>query len=300
MAQIHFPWIQAFHAAALSGTTSGAAEMLGIGQPAVSRHIASLERRLGVTLFERLPRGLRLTAVGQQLLDEAITTLEGVVRFQRVAEELRLMQRGHLNIIASAPIARGLLPLAIRSFKHTHVDVTIALDTVPRRDLPRRLDGQQFDLGFVALPCDYPAESMVAERGFRGMCIVPPDHHFAGRTSLHLRDVIEEPLICLPQGTVWRTRLDAAIDELHANLKPAVEAQTEIADLVHAGVGIAVVDPFTAQTAQMSGLVARPVTPSISYEMAILEPVARPSNVLAKEFVRHARDAAAALRTELA
>ncbi|MBT6277131.1 MAG: LysR family transcriptional regulator, partial [Chromatiales bacterium] len=43
MGPIRFHWIEAFHAVALSGTTTGAAELLGIGQPAVSRHLASLE-----------------------------------------------------------------------------------------------------------------------------------------------------------------------------------------------------------------------------------------------------------------
>ena len=159
MTTIHFSWIAAFHAVALSGTTSGAAELLGIGQPAVSRHVAALERRLGLQLFERRPRGLRLTTEGQQLLGEAKTTIDGLTRFVRVAGELRMMQRGHLSVIASAPIARGLLPQAIRSFRDAHPDITIVLDTVPRRELSGRLDGQQFDLGFVALPCDYPDEA---------------------------------------------------------------------------------------------------------------------------------------------
>ena len=300
MSNIRFTWIRAFHAAALAGTTSAAAELLGIGQPVVSRHIAALERRLGLQLFERLPRGLSLTAAGRHLLPEAELTMDGMTRLQRVAEELRLMQRGHLSIVASAPIARGLLPLSIRSFRDVHGDVTLLLDTVPRRELARRLDGQQFDLGFVALPCEYPGEATTPIRGFKGMCVLPPDHPMAHEKELHLRDVLREPLICLPQGTVWRTRLDAAFDELGAELAPAVEAQSEITELVRAGVGIAVVDPFTAQTAQDSGLIARPFRPAIGYEMAILRPVARTNDALASEFSDHMIKVANRLKEELA
>ena len=58
--------------------------------------------------------------------------LDSLNRFSRVAAELRLMKRGHLTLIASSPIARGLLPPVMRRFRDTHPDVTLSLETVPR------------------------------------------------------------------------------------------------------------------------------------------------------------------------
>ncbi|MEM7250679.1 MAG: LysR family transcriptional regulator [Pseudomonadota bacterium] len=295
MATVQFAWIEAFHAVALAGTTTEAAELLGIGQPAVSRHISALERRLGVRLFDREARGLRLTEEGRQMLGEAKTALDGFRRFVRVAEEVRMMRKGHLHVIASSPIARGLLPSAMRAFRAAHAAITLSLESVPRPELGRRLEGQQFDLGFVAMPCDYPADALEPIAGFRGACILAPDHALAERAALHLRDLAEAPLISLPTGTVWRTRVERAFDELGLTLRPVVEAQTEIVDLVRAGVGLAVVDPFTAQTAIMSGLISRPVVPAINYEMAFLYPVGHARSRLATEFTHYAREAALSL-----
>lgn len=296
---IRYPWIEAFHAVALSGTTVGAAELLGIGQPAVSRHVASLERRLGLALFQRESRILQLTAEGEQLLAEAGNVLDGLSRFVRTADELRHMRRGHLNIVASSPIARGLLPPALRTFRDVHPNITVALQTVPRRELARRLESQNFDLGFVALPCDYPDEGLVPIAGFHGMCIVPSEHPLAAADVVHLRDLHNETLIGLPTSTVWRMRVEAAFDELGLSFVPVIEAQVEIGDLVRAGIGLAIVDPFTARTAQMSGVVVRPLTPTITYEMAILFPVTRAQSRLAQALAAHAQRTAVALQIQV-
>ena len=294
---IRYLWIEAFHAVALSGTTVGAAELLGIGQPAVSRHVASLERRLGLELFQRESRSLRLTAEGEHLLAEASDVLDGMSRFVRTADELRHMRRGHLSIVASSPIARGLLPPALRTFREAHPNITVALETVPRRELARRLESQHFDLGFVALPCDYPDEGLLPIAGFNGMCILPPGHPMAAAEVVHLRDLHNEPLIGLPTSTVWRMRVDAAFDELGLSFAPVVEAQVEIGDLVRAGIGLAIVDPFTAQTAQISGVIVRPLMPEITYEMAILFPVTRARSRLAQALAAQAQQTAVALQT---
>ena len=210
MTHIRYPWIEAFHAVALSGSTVGAAELLGVGQPAVSRHVASLERRLGLKLFERDARSLRLTLEGEQLLAEAHTMMDGMARFVRAADELKHMRRGHVSVVASSPIARGLLPPAMRTFRDEHPGITLTLDTVPRRELARRLEGQHFDLGFVALPCDYPDEGLVPISGFSGMCIVPPDHELATAETVYLEQLTSQPLIGLPGSAVWRKRVEAS------------------------------------------------------------------------------------------
>jgi molybdenum-dependent DNA-binding transcriptional regulator ModE len=91
MRPIEFRWIEVFRAVALSGSTTGAAELLNLDQSAVSRHISALEGQLRVLLVDRNQRKLQLTQEGKILLEEACNTLEGLDLFRRVAPDWGVM-----------------------------------------------------------------------------------------------------------------------------------------------------------------------------------------------------------------
>ena len=146
MGPIHFRWIEAFRAVARTGSTTDAAEFLKIDQSAVSRHIKALEGQLGLMLFERRQRGLRLTSDGSELLSSADGAIDGLRRFQSHARELGKSTGGHLHILTSATLARGLFPDVVRNFRYTHRDVTIEIEVVARSELEHKVEMQQFDV----------------------------------------------------------------------------------------------------------------------------------------------------------
>ncbi len=293
MQSIQFRWIQAFRAVALTGTTTGAAKMLNLGQSAISKHLAALEGQLGVALFDRTRRGLQLTNEGQALFAEADTALEGIQRFRRMAEDLKQARRGHIRIVAAANLARGLLPEALTAFRRKSPASTISIDVVARREVRARIEAQNFDLALLALPVDYPPEASIAIGNYPGVCILPFDHPLAKKKTLQVKDLSDVGLISLPNGTVGRMHIEQLFASRGMEPAPAIEASSAIAELVAAGLGVAIVDPFTARAARADGIAVRQIEGGVLYRYAILLPANRSpsilSNALAKDIARVAK-----------
>ena len=286
MKPIQFRWIEAFRAVAVSGSTVDAAQLLGADQSAVSRRVATLEAQLGVQLFERVNRRLVLTPAGVELVQEAEATCEALERFRRRAAGLRQETAGHLHIVTSSTLARGLLPPAMRLFRDEFPDVTIEVEVVSRGELESRIERQRFDLSAIALPFSYPAAQMVRLGAFEGVCLMPEGHRLAGRDRVELEDLGGETLVGLPPGAIGRTRIEDLFERNGLTYEPAIETTAAaLNEVVGAGLGVAISDPFTAQVLATNKLVVRVLQPTVSYEFAVLLPLARPRSAFAEAFV---------------
>src|SRR5246127_4880351 len=105
-----------------------AAERLGIAQPALSRQIQDLEKELGFTLFDRLPRGVKLSAAGKLFLSDARRILQDVEDAKRRAERIAHGRAGTLRIgIATAVSWHGLVRDSFREFRRRQPDVEMEL-----------------------------------------------------------------------------------------------------------------------------------------------------------------------------
>jgi DNA-binding transcriptional LysR family regulator len=108
--------LSVFHGIAKAGSVNAAARLLHTSQPAVSRELRILEERLGVLLFDRLPRGMRLTEAGRVLLDYAERIFGLDQAAERAIRELSDLEGGQLAIGASNTIGTYLLPVFVTSF----------------------------------------------------------------------------------------------------------------------------------------------------------------------------------------
>src|ERR1700686_2488603 len=105
-----------FRGIAKAGSVNAAARLLHTSQPAVSRELRTLEERLGVLLFDRLPRGMRLTEAGQVLLDYAERIFGLDEAAERAMRELSDLEGGQLAIGASNTIGTYLLPASVAPY----------------------------------------------------------------------------------------------------------------------------------------------------------------------------------------
>jgi len=111
--------VRAFAALSRRRSFSAAARELGISQPAVSKHIADIERRLGVRLVERRPRGGELTPAGVFLADYVLRAEALLAQAARSVTEFRQPPTGSLTIAASGVPATYLLPEVAVAFQRT-------------------------------------------------------------------------------------------------------------------------------------------------------------------------------------
>lgn len=139
--RVELDWNHArtFLVAAQEGSFSAAARVLNIAQPTVGRQIASLERDLGATLFERVGRGLEVTPTGLELLEHAQAMGEAALRFARVAAGQSLSLDGPVCISAGEVIATYMLPPIVAQIRAAHPGIVVQIvATNQSSDLSRR------------------------------------------------------------------------------------------------------------------------------------------------------------------
>jgi DNA-binding transcriptional LysR family regulator len=278
--------VEAFRSVVLTGSVSRAAQRLFISQPAVSRLIADMEAAIGFTLFDRARR-FQLTAEGQLLFNEVQQAFSGLEWITRRAEDIATFRVGHLRIASSPALALGLLPPIIRAFNSTHEGVSLASQVRSSPDVAQWVASGQIDVGFAALPVN---QSGVRVREFQplpAICMVPRSHPLSAVPFVTPAMLASDPLISLGSDSMLRTLVDEAFQNAGVSVVSSVETtmSAQAAMLVHEGMGIAIIDPFTAIAFQHPGLVLKPLQPFVAYDYAMLVPEHNEPSRLAHAFI---------------
>lgn len=141
-----------FVAVARAGHFRRAAETLRIAQPALSYQIQRLERELGVTLFERTSRRVRLTSAGSAFLERAERILAEVDRAEREMRQYAGLERGQIVVGALQSPETLRLPALLGEFRARYPGIGIVLREENTQQLGHALDAGQIDLALIALP----------------------------------------------------------------------------------------------------------------------------------------------------
>ncbi|MGP4026678.1 LysR substrate-binding domain-containing protein [Actinomadura sp. 3N407] len=131
-----------------------AAERIGMAQPPLSQRIQRLERELGVRLFDRSSRRVRLTAPGRLLLDEARDILARVERIYSVAERARLGEVGTVRAGLPSDLGGPIVAALIAAFRDRRPDLRLDLRETGTAEQVRALADGSLDAGIVRHPCD--------------------------------------------------------------------------------------------------------------------------------------------------
>jgi len=174
-----------------------AAERLHVAQPALSRQIQDLEREMGFLLFDRLPRGVRLSEAGKLFLSDARRILQDVDEAKRRAERIALGQAGTLRIgIATAVSWHGLVVDAFREFRRRQPDVELVLHHLLSVHQVEAILSGRLDVGFAAPITPWHKELAHWEFARDRMVLaVPKGHPLTKRESIRLRDLRDMPFI---------------------------------------------------------------------------------------------------------
>ncbi|MER5885376.1 LysR substrate-binding domain-containing protein [Streptomyces sp. NPDC001941] len=245
-----------------------AAERLFVSQPALSKQIRALERQLGVELFVRDRQGVRLTAVGTELLPHALRTLAAWDEAEAAVRRARAAQRAELTVgMSTSPGRGGLLP-AIRSrFTEEHPGARVKLRQVGWQDATAGLGDEASDVAFVWLPladaADFRYVVMATEPR---LVALPEDHRLAGREGVDFAELVDEPFLALPDRVpelrdYWlaldaRAALGAGPPRIGAEIASTDETYEALVD----GLGVCLVAAGNVPLLAREGVVARPVT----------------------------------------
>ena len=166
--------LEYFVAIAERGSLTAAAEELLVSQPSLSQQIRTLERELGGELLERLPRGVRLTAAGQELLGEARAALLHAERARRSVRQALGLEVGRLEVAVTTSAALGILPAVLRDWQQRHPEIEVSLLEFPhRRALDEAVRHGAGDIAVGSLPESWSGE--VRDLGWEEFVVVLPD-----------------------------------------------------------------------------------------------------------------------------
>jgi len=207
-------------AVARHGSIRKAADALNVASSALNRQILDLELDLGSALFERLPRGVRLTAAGEVFLAytrQAISELKAV---ESQVEQLRGLVRGQVGVAAVESVAGELLPSAITQFQAAHPNVRFNVRIGVPDELIAALIADQVDLVLTHYPPPKKHVAIVATIPQALCALMVRDHPLAGRDDLRLRDCLAYPLALGDSTLAGRALIEQVLAQASFDLDP--------------------------------------------------------------------------------
>lgn len=254
--------LQYFIAVAETLHFSRAAERLHITQPPLSQQIQRLEKELGVQLFERTKRRVRLTAAGEVFLQETYRTL---AQAEQSIYAARAADRGEIGRLAVGFVgssAYGVLPAMIQAFREHFPHVELILREWTTVEQIQALQREEIQVGFVRPPVLDATLHHLTVQQEPFLVALPAKHALATTSLLLLSELASEPFIFVPSKLapgLWHQMMDLC---LQAGFQPRITQEAiqfhVIISLVAAGLGIALV-PACIRTFQRPDVVYVPL-----------------------------------------
>ena len=260
------------------GFTRGAAAV-HVAQPTLSQAIAGLERELGVELFVRTGRSVRLTAAGESLAERARRVEREAADLAAAAANITALEGGRLDIVTLATLAVDPLAGLIGQMRTAHPGITIRVHEPEDADaIDRWVTSGRADLGLTDLTTSGRGLARVALFRQEIVAVCPPNHAQTG-DPMTPAELAGMPLIASPQGTSTRRLLDQVLTR--AGSEPNIVVETDqrdaIVPLVLAGAGVALLPTELARQAQQRGARIVHLRPAVSRRIGILHRPGQPS-----------------------
>lgn len=290
--------IEVIHAIMLTGSASGAARMLSVTQPAVSRTLAHAEIQLGFALFQRTGGRLLPTPEAQALFPHIERVYAQLGDVQRLSAGLRV-GRGQLRVLTVPALGLTIFPHAVQLFRARHPQVLIAHQTLHSQQIAGALALQEADVGYVFSAASHPA--LLAERLAvqHVVCAAPKGllpAAVVARGRVTLAQLAALPVIGLAADDPLGRVLDHALQAQGATLDVVATVQTYHVALALAeyGVGVALLDGCSSASARRERVDLLALEPQITTAVHALRPRSHAPSVAQHAFTRAMQQALAA------
>ena len=285
---INVKHLAVFRAVVKTGSVSGAARVLHISQPAVTKTLHMLEESIGLRLFERIKGRLLITPEAQALIPQVERLFGSVDAVQKLTEEIRQGFAGSLTIATVATLASSIVSVGISRFHRDYPKVQFDLKAFSTRQVLEAVTNSQADIGIIDVSESGPDMEVHELCRADIACVMRSDHPLANRSTITPRDVADETLITFAEDTTsgWAIREALRKQKLPVHVAFTVNHTLAAFSLAQEGSGIAVVDPFPMLLGSFPKLVMRPFRPAIESRPRVLISKTRPGSVISGAFVK--------------
>ena len=253
--------IEVFRAVMIAKTVTGAAQILHVSQPGLSRMLKHTEDRLGIRLFDRVAGRLLPTREAETLFGEIQQIYKYVEGLEHVARRLADGHDSVFRLGASPSLGVHVVPAILQRLKQRFPMLTLRFDVLGVGEIADYLVLQQGEYALTVFPVSHPnVESRQIGSG-RFLCVVPREHGLAKQKTIAVRDLVDEPLISFgadtPHGRVVADLF------ARAGVTPKVSTYVRFAEtactFVREGLGLALIDEFTARGLDAAHVRAVPI-----------------------------------------
>lgn len=246
------------------GNVTRAAEALYLTQPAVTQHIKSLENELGVVLFDRTGRGVRLTEAGEAFREYTHRCLALLDEGRAVILDLQKGSVGRIAIGAGVTTSIFHLPQWLQEFRDHYPGIDVVVKTGRSREVAGWVLERDIDLGLVTSPVDHPDLRVTGLFDEEIILVAPPDHPLAYNNGT-AQKLEESPLILFPHGSGFREYLDHTLAEagVQAQVKMETDSVEAIKSFVMVGLGVSFLPESAVDAEVEAGLLERVTVESL-------------------------------------
>jgi DNA-binding transcriptional LysR family regulator len=223
----HLRFLRYVDEVARTGSIRQAAERLHVAASAVNRRILDLEDELGTPIFERLPRGMRLTAAGELFVHYIRQRTAALEQVRSEIEELQGLRRGKVRMVASQALAPVFLPAAIAAFRRGHPLVDFSARIGDHLQALHALRHFETDLALVFNLAPEPDIEVLAQVEQPLVAMMDAGHPLAAESGpVRLREIADYPVV-LPFADIGgRQLLERHLVRASVRLRPAIESNS--------------------------------------------------------------------------
>ncbi|MGI6850689.1 LysR substrate-binding domain-containing protein [Mesorhizobium sp. 1B3] len=283
--------IEIFRAVMMEGSVSRAAQRLMISQPAASKYIAQLERRLNLALFVRNGGRLVPTPEGTALYDQVERLFLGLSQLEQFMKDLGGERHGHLTVACLPLLSLTAMPEIMANFMRERPSVSVALQTRSSARIVEWVSARQVDLGVCFCFSKPPGILIEPLVDLELFCALPPGDPLESHDIIEIGDLQGRDLITYDHLDRTQFWLEALLEQEKVYTRRRVQVfWTSVAmELVMRGVGISIVDRLTASRIPGGVEQLRPFRPSLSFNLNLVWPEHWPASGLARSFARELR-----------
>ncbi|MDF1586441.1 LysR substrate-binding domain-containing protein [Marinimicrococcus flavescens] len=289
---ITFRQLDAFRAVMLAGTVVGAAKMLGVSQPAISRLISDLEQDIGYNLFEREGRRVSPTGEAKLLFEEVRRALIGLGQIRDAAIEIGRLRYSRLRLVTVPSLASTVVVDLIERFSRDNGETFVSLEVQSSDSALEWVVSEQCDLGIAAAKMESPSIASRTIHVGASVCILPLGHRLAEAEIIRPEMLEGESFVSFRPDALYRREVDTIFLNAGVTRNLIYEARTTdaVCSLVAAGLGVSLVGPLAiarrGDSPEHRNIVARPFTPTPPVTVSLLWSTNHSMSASAKEFLR--------------
>ncbi len=223
---LYRPALRYFAVAAQENSIRAAARKLNVAASAVNRQILTLEKQLGLELFERVGRSIRLSPAGELLLAHFRRTISDMEATSAELDALKGLRRGVISIASVESVTEALLPQLITQFQREYSGIHVNVQVMAADKVALAVEKAEVDVGFTFEPPEADTLNISYKKALENGAIVAPTHPLADEKHLTLSQCCQHPFVLPSPGISIRKRLDLAFADADVHGKSSVEANS--------------------------------------------------------------------------